>query len=60
MGSRIIDPDCSQSQPPLPMSVTVSGLVEKRGGKEPLAVKVETVRGMLKINVTPKLDRPNQ
>ena len=29
MGSRIIDPDCSQLQPPLPVSATVSGLVEK-------------------------------
>ena len=52
MRSRTIDPDCSQFQPPLPVSVTASGLVEKRGGKEPLADKVETVRGMLKINVT--------
>ena len=54
MRSRTIDPDCSKFQPPLPVSVTVSGLVEKGEGKEPLAVKVETVRGMLKINVTLK------
>ena len=40
------------------VSTTVTGVCNrerfsrKRGGKEPLAVKVETVRGMLKINVT--------